>query len=154
MIPVLAALRKTPSILRLGGYDFTFIETLSPQRDASGTILEFSPQAAYAKAATVPLHRYGHGTFCRFRISAPKGLTGVYALVAEGAVDYIGECDDLARRFNMGYGTISPRNCYDKGQPTNCKLNRWVLEVAKAGGRVQTSPYELPRRFAVGLSRP
>jgi len=40
---------------------------------------------------------------------------------------YIGETVDLYKRFNTGYGNISPKNCYQGGQPTNCKINNLIL---------------------------
>jgi hypothetical protein len=122
--------------IRLERWDFTFVATLAPERDATGAIRELSPQGRYPKLAAVPLHQHGHGTFCSFRIAVSPGLTGVYALVVDGSVRYIGECEDLGKRFNMGYGNISPKNCYRGGQPTNCKINRCVLDVSKAGGSV------------------
>ena len=103
----------------------------------------------FAKSDAVPLHKHGHGTFCKFRISVPKGLAGVYALVVDGSVRYIGECEDLGKRFNMGYGNISPRNCYEGGQRTNCKINRRVLDVSKAGGRVDLYFHPTPLRQTV-----
>lgn len=124
------------SELRLAEYTFTFVETLTPERTASGAVLELSPQGQYKKAGTVRLHDYGHGTFCKFRITVPEGLVGVYAMVVDGAVCYLGECLDLRKRFNAGYGLISPRKCYQRGQPTNCRLNQRILNVTKAGGRV------------------
>ncbi len=133
---------SAPLPIRLGGSDFAFVGSLTPERDTSGTIVEFSPQGRYAKADAHALHKHGHGAFCRFCIAVPKGLAGVYALVVDGSVRYIGECEDLGKRFNMGYGTISPKNCYAGGQPTNCKINRRVLGVSKGGGRVDL--YFLP----------
>jgi hypothetical protein len=82
------------------------------------------------------LHKHGYGAFCKFRISVPRGLIGVYALVVDGLVCYIGECEDLGKRFNTGYGNISPRNCYQGGQPTNCKINHRVLDVSNTGESV------------------
>ena len=46
---------------------------------------------------------------------------------------YIGETVNLKRRFNVGYGKISPRNCYMGGQSTNCKMNKVVMEYYKCG---------------------
>jgi hypothetical protein len=122
--------------ISLEGYDFALMESLAPERDAVGAIREFSPQGRYVKADATALHKHGQGTFCRFRISVPKGMTGVYALVVAGSVCYIGECEDLAKRFNTGYGNISPKNCYVGGQATNCKINRRVLDVSQAGEQV------------------
>lgn len=134
-VALYVASSATPAI-RLHGRDFTFVTRLTPDRDATGAIKEFSPQARYTKAGSVPLHQHGHGTFCSFRILVPSRLVGVYALVVDGSVRYIGECEDLGKRFNAGYGNISPKNCYRGGQPTNCKINRRVLDMSKAGGSV------------------
>jgi hypothetical protein len=133
--------------LVLGGRDFALVQHLAPERNEEGAIREVSPQGRYKKA--IPLHQYGHGTFCAFRIAVPAGLVGVYALVVDGSVRYLGECADLGTRFNGGYGTISPRNCYVGGQSTNCKINRRVLDVSKAGGRVDLYFHPTPQRKTV-----
>jgi hypothetical protein len=123
------------SVIMLSGHDFQYVQSLIPERDASGAIKEVSPQGRYAMSDAVQLHKHGHGAFCKFSISVPRGLGGIYALVMDGAVRYIGECEDLGKRFNAGYGNISPRNCYVGGQMTNCKINRRVLDATKAGSR-------------------
>jgi hypothetical protein len=137
------------SEFRLAEYTFTFVETLTPERTASGAILELSPQGQYKKAGTSPLHKYGHGTFCKFRISVPEGLVGVYAMIVGGVVSYIGECTDLRSRFNYGYGNISPKNCYVGGQETNCRVNQHILNVMKDGGRVDLYFHPTTKRKAV-----
>jgi hypothetical protein len=132
--------------LVLGGRDFALVQHLAPERNEEGAIREVSPQGRYKKSATASLHQHGHGTFCTFHIAVPAGLVGVYALVVEGSVRYIGGCVDLGKRFNSGYGTISPRNCYKGGQMTNCKINHRVLEVLKAGDRVALYFHSTPQR--------
>ncbi len=126
-----------------------FAESLSPRRDESGRIVEISPQHLYEKADICPLHEHGHGTFCKFSISAANGLVGVYALIVGESVHYIGECADFRKRFNMGYGNISPKSCYKGGQPTNCKINRRVLDVTRSGGRVDLYFYSTDARKSV-----
>jgi len=42
----------------------------------------------------------------------------------------------------MGYGTISPRNCFEGGQKTNCKMNKVVLEIYKNGQKIDIYFYE------------
>lgn len=92
------------------------------------------PQAAYAKAATALLNPHGAGPFCRLRIGADRREAGVYAVVVDGDVRYVGICDDLGERWGpRGYGAIHPRNCYVGGQSTNCKINAAVLREVKAG---------------------
>lgn len=50
---------------------------------------------------------------------------------------YVGLCDNLSARFNAGYGNISPKNCYEGGQPTNCKVNTKILQEALFGNMLQ-----------------
>jgi hypothetical protein len=133
----------------MGGHNFRFVTALELERDATGGIRELSPQGRYEKSGTASLNQHGAGNFCKFRIPVPKYQVGVYALVEDGAVRYIGECEDLGKRFNAGYGNISPKNCYVGGQPTNCKINHHVLDIAKAGRRVLLYFYPTTDRYAV-----
>ena len=85
----------------------------------------------------------------QFHIRVPKGQVGVYALVVDDVVRYIGECEDLGKRFNAGYGNISPKNCYIGGQPTNCKINHQVLDIAKSGRHVCLYFHPTAERYVV-----
>lgn len=116
----------------LSVYNFEFVENLSPVLDRNGYIKEFMPQAGYQNSIGLSLNKYGEGPFCRFSIH-PKwsGVSGVYAYFIDDELVYIGQCLDFAKRFNMGYGNIAPRNCYERGQSTNCKINKVVLESVK-----------------------
>lgn len=138
-----------PPAITLGGCDFTFMTQLTPERDTTGAIRELSPQVRYLKADVVSLHRHGHGAFCSFHISVPPGLAGVYALTVKGSIRYIGACEDLGKRFNAGYGNISPQDCYKGGQVTNCKINRWVLDESKGGDRVNLYFHRTTQRKTV-----
>jgi hypothetical protein len=111
-----------------------------------GSIRELSPQG---RPTNVPLHKHGHGTFCTFHVAIQKGLVGVYALVVDGSVRYIGKCEDLGQRF-YNYGNISRSSCYKRGgQSTFCKINHRVLEVSKAGGRVDLYFHPTPQQLTV-----
>jgi hypothetical protein len=60
----------------------------------------------------------------------------------------VGECANLSKRFNMGYGNISPKNCFKGGQETNCHLNNLLYAAILAGQRIslwffQTTDYKL-----------
>ncbi len=85
------------------------------------------------------MNPYGDGEFCKFCIHVSKGMSGVYILTigVDNKVKYIGEYVDLLSRFNNGYGTISPRNCYEGGQPTNCRINKKILESIQSGQKVK-----------------
>lgn len=86
------------------------------------------------------LHRFGLGPFCRFLIT-PLDLAGIYILVAQNEILYIGETCNLNQRFNNrcygSYGFISPNACYKGGQSTNCKINMLVLQQFEIGHSVK-----------------
>jgi hypothetical protein len=130
------ALRRDGGSMDVFGHRFYPVGPLVPERE-NGQVRQLMPQAAFAGAKATRLNRYGAGPFCRFRIPANLPLRGVYALVVDQQVKYVGKCEHLSKRFNMGYGQISPRNCFEGGQNTNCKINRLVLKVVEAGGEVR-----------------
>jgi Nuclease subunit of the excinuclease complex len=119
-------------------YTFSFVDILKPNQDKNGKIIEYQPQKNYLKKdPTKKLHKYGEGSFCEFSID-PKwsGVAGVYIYVVNDVIIYVGQCRDLAKRFNTGYGSISPRACFAGGQSTNCKMNKIVLENTQQGKEV------------------
>ena len=48
----------------------------------------------------------------------------------------MGEYANRSARFNAGYGNISPRNCFERGQVTNCRMNDLIYTAAQAGQRI------------------
>ena len=120
--------------LTLSGYHFLFIQSLIPDTDALGHALKFYPQMKYK--GHKPLHRFGLGPFCRFHIT-PLNLAGVYLLVSNDKILYIGQTRNLHQRFNNrcygSYGFITPSACYQGGQSTNCKINHLVLHHFEIG---------------------
>src|SRR5438876_992068 len=105
-----------------GGVSFARVASLDPKRGPDGSPLELMPQSRYAKAAESQLHAHGAGPFCKFAIPWSLSGAGVYIITLDGRPVYVGECRHLAQRFNMGYGTIQPKNCYVGGQSTNCRV--------------------------------
>jgi len=122
--------------LQLGKYQFRYICSINPEINTDGSILEFMPQNRYDNKASLSLNRHGTGPFCKFNIPRKFDFSGVYAVVVNRKVKYIGECKVLSSRFNMGYGNISPRNCFVGGQETNCRINNLILQHAKAGADI------------------
>jgi hypothetical protein len=122
--------------LRLGSYDFYRACLIEPEREGDGSVKEFMPQSGYRNSGGLPLNRYGAGPFCRFRIPRHVSAPGVYAILVGGEVRYLGECANLAVRYNVGYGSISPRNCFKNGQETNCRVNNLLLHAAKAKSEI------------------
>jgi hypothetical protein len=56
--------------------------------------------------------------------------------------------------YASGYESISPRNCYQDGQSTNCGINQRVLEVARAGGRVGFYVHAAHERTSITTRHP
>lgn len=125
--------------MKIGNYYFEFVETIEPKRTETGEIWVDLPQSRYNNKKGLGLHEYGEGEFCKFKLNNAKSVSGVYAWVLEGETEpiYIGETNNLKKRFCMGYGTISPRNCYIGGQKTNCKMNQVVLKEYSNGRKIK-----------------
>ncbi len=76
------------------------------------------------------MNPYGKEKFCKFRIPSVKSV-GVYCIMENDRVVYIGEHLNLEQRFNSGYGVISPKNCFESFQTMNCKINNLILRSYK-----------------------
>lgn len=115
---------------QLLNYKFEFIQHISPELDDKGHVKEFRPQKEFAKKDLIPLNKHGDGAFCHFTIKSKwNNFAGVYTIYIDDNLVYIGQCKNLGERFNNGYGNISPKNCFQGGQSTNCKLNKIILEA-------------------------
>ena len=136
------------------GYEFRYLQDLLPQCNEAGNILKFFPQNDYLNTKNLPLSFHGEGAFCRFSIKA-EDCPGVYMWVVDEQIIYIGETVGLRKRFNMGYGNISPRNCYVGGQSTNCKMNKVVLGLYEQGKIVKLYFYNTTdyKRVEIDLLR-
>ena len=133
--------------MKVAGYDFQFVCDIKPQRNPDGTVKRFMPQSRYENSENLPLHKYGKGPFCKFGIQSQHELSGVYIFSLDGNIHYVGECERFSSRFNMGYGNISPRNCFEGGQQQNCRLNNLIYLAATAHRTVslwffQTADYK------------
>ena len=91
-----------------GKYIFLEVTLIQPEHDSKGDISEFMPQSRYSNPKKLLLHKYGRGPFCKFRIARNFTFEGVYVFTVDEKLMYIGECENLSSRFNMGYGQISP----------------------------------------------
>jgi len=115
---------------------FEHLGTIELERGDDGQIRTFMPQGRYPDASIVALHAYGAGPFCRFRIARKRRETGLYVLTRDDIPVYAGECIDVGKRWGAnGYGGISPRNCFQGGQRTNCRVNAAILVEAIRGCR-------------------
>lgn len=133
--------------LSVSGRSFDYVTEITPERTDGGAVEALTPQQQYHDANSTFVHRYGWGPFCRFSIPTTwAGDSGVYALYSDSEIKYIGETQDLATRFNQGYGTISPRNCFKGGQETNCRINTLLREEVIAQHSVSLFYYDTESR--------
>lgn len=117
----------------IGDHDFEFVGPILPQRDEKGTILEY----AHNLPAGVLPNRYARGPFCTLGPVPFREGPGVYVITVCDDPVYVGECENLNRRFGPeGYGYISGRNCHSDGQSTNCKVNSRILQEFMKGNPV------------------
>ena len=139
--------------MKIGNYEFEYIQTIEPYKDINGQICLYYPQDKYANKKGLPLHKLGYGEFCKFKLDKADAVSGVYAWIVneDSKPIYIGEANNLKRRFDMGYGIISPRNCFVGGQITNCKMNKVVLEYYKQGKTIDIYFYRTNNYKAVEL---
>lgn len=132
-----------------GRYIFSHVCSIRPVMDSAGAIAQFTPQHLFTKRVDLSLHTYGGGPFCRFRIPNHYRQAGVYVLSLGDEVKYIGECQNLSSRYNAGYGLISPRNCYQGGQPTNCRVNNLIYQATIIGQEVELWFFQTDNRKVV-----
>ena len=131
--------------LRLLDRAFVHAAAIEPERDLDGALLEFTPQSRYASATAMRLNRYGSGPFCRFFIEGLPRTSGVYVVTVDNVPVYVGVAVNLAKRWGpAGYAHISPRACYENGQSTNCKVNKYILRAARDGCRIDLWIHENP----------
>lgn len=145
---------------RFGGVPFEKLDRIHPD-EKDGTVITYAPQLRYRNSRGLKLHEYGSGKFCRFRVGVMTELSGVYAVTVGNKVKYIGECQDLLSRFNTGYGNISPRNCFVRGQLTNCRINKAILFTVLSGGsaylwfhRAQKDERKMTEKKLISLLNP
>jgi len=129
---------------------FEFVQQIIPELDENNNPKEFMPQSQYENKKNLSLNLHGKGPFCKFSI--PKKYqkkSGVYLLQLNKRVKYVGECVDFYQRYNLGYGRIDPRNCFEGGQSTNCRINSLILKEYKMGSTIELFFHETHDRFRV-----
>lgn len=137
-------------IVLINNHKFNKICDIIPYLDQTGRPREYLPCNRFTNKKNLKLHKYGQGPFCRFTIdSSYSGKSGVYVILIDKQLHYVGECVDLFRRFYSGYGNISPRNCFEGGQSTNCRINNKILQVYKTGSKIELYFIESNNRFQI-----
>ncbi|MYL35174.1 hypothetical protein GLW08_03795 [Pontibacillus yanchengensis] len=115
---------------------FEYITDIQPETNKAGRVMEYIPQEEYDNEIDRVLHGFGEGPFCAFSIPNVKE-EGVYVLLVNDRVYYVGECTDLHTQFNDGYGSISAENCFIGGQPNTCRINARLLQKLYQGAEIK-----------------
>ncbi|WP_312136392.1 hypothetical protein [Brevundimonas sp.] len=138
--------------IQVEGRNFRYICKINPEL-IEGKINVYNPHIKYRNLRNKKLHEYGDKEFCKFSIPLDHKQQGLYLLIVNGSIKYIGICKNLSNRYNNGYGRISPANCYVGGRRTNCRINNFIYEECKAGNKVDLFFHEMrnPREFELNL---
>ena len=113
---------------------FERVGAIQPEYDGRRVLIEERPESP----RNLPLHKYGEGPFCRFRIAQDNRWrrSGVYVLACGDTVRYVGECMSLAMIWSS-VGHITPSAVgYKGGQQTHCRINALILNEAKEEAEV------------------
>ena len=134
-------------------YEFRFVCPIEPKKNSEGKCIENYPSSRYDNKAGLKLHDHRE-PFCDFSIDKKfTENTGVYIFLVNREIKYAGSCqyrvntDHALRQRIRDYGNISPRNCYDpKGQSTNCRINKIIMDCTNKGEVVELYFLELEDR--------
>ena len=117
---------------KFAGYDFEHVGEIELERDARGEVVKYRPGAG----KRTPLHRFGQGPFCRFRIAQGWRCGGIYVIECGGIACYVGECENLARIWgNVGHITPS-KVLREDGNQTHCMNNNLIFNEVAQGEKV------------------
>lgn len=108
------------------------------ERDATGAVVLSSPLEGMA-AVEQRYPAWARGPFGRIEPEfALPDRPGVYALVCQGVVRYVGASNDLERTFGprRGIGHVSRRDSTSRRAEEVCRLNRLITAEAVAGRTV------------------
>ena len=131
-------------------WEFDHVCEIIPKLGSDSNVLEFLPQSRYENKKNLRLNKYGIGPFCKFSINKKySGKSGVYIISVNDTIQYVGRCADFYKRFGMGYGNISPKNCFKGGQETNCRINHNILTSFKSNRTIQLYFLETPKFIQV-----
>ena len=134
---------ENTGINRICDHDFEFVGPILPMRDEKGEILEYTHNLP---AGILP-NRFAVGPFCTLNPVPVRLGPGVYAITICDNPVYVGESENLSRRFGPeNYGYISGRNCHSDGQSTNCRVNSQLLQEFKKGNPVGLWFFGTPNR--------
>lgn len=97
--------------------------------------LNLRPQDRFSNPRGYPLAPENDTLYCSFKVNAPK-RPGIYWILLDGAVVYIGRAKSLHNRLSIQYGTVSPRHPFKGGQLQKCRINAKINSALNAGSLI------------------
>ncbi|CUJ88563.1 endonuclease II [Ruegeria denitrificans] len=97
--------------------------------------LDLRPQDRFANPKGYALAPDYDVFYCSFKVNAPKA-SGIYWILVNDVVVYIGRAKNLHNRLSVQYGTVSPRHPYKDGQLQKCRTNAKINSILSNGGQV------------------
>lgn len=145
----------------IGENEFHLGSGIEVRRDENGSPVLDHPHVRYNNVKGLKLNKHGLGPFVFLRLSSLPMAQGVYAVVADGKeILYIGQSADTIRnRWQMGYASIQPRNCFQNGQSTNCRLNNLIYSAILVHRKLElyvlaTTDYERVEKNLIAMLQP
>ena len=103
-------------------------------QEISGTT-NLRPQDRFRNPKSYLLHSSHDVFYCAFKVNAPR-KAGIYRILVDGGLVYIGRAADLKNRLSTQYGNVSPRHPFAGGQLQKCRTNAKINDALCRGKRV------------------
>ena len=85
-------------------------------------VINLRPQDRFSNPKGYKLLPEHNVSYCSFNIDAPKE-SGIYWILVNQEIVYVGRAKSLHNRLSVQYGTVSPRHPFEGGQLQKCRTN-------------------------------
>ena len=97
--------------------------------------LNLRPQDSFANPKGYLLDQDHDTYYCSFKVPAPQ-VSGIYRIIVDDHVVYIGRAQCLKNRLSDQYGRVSPRHPFKGGQLQKCRTNAKINKALETGSTV------------------
>lgn len=124
---------NTGRTIELGDLPLRYLLDVVPDQSWGGDPIVYEAHTRYDNVLGRALLPSGLGPFCRFREPSLPHLAGVMLFTVDGVPAYLQDVPDLNQAFNLRFGLIAPRQCYEGGDEQACRVNAEVLRAIREG---------------------
>ncbi|MFC0524501.1 hypothetical protein ACFFGV_13075 [Pontibacillus salicampi] len=114
---------------------FEFVSMIEPDKTASGRVLEYIPENPFQEEEERVNYPFAGGPFCSFSIPTYEE-NGIYLLLVNERINYVGKCSHLSHLFNNGFGSIVLERSYIMNNLELCRINYKMLQAFFKGGSI------------------